>query len=255
MNLHYREFGQGQPLIILHGLFGMSDNWVSLGRQLSDRYRVLIPDLRNHGLSPHHPLHSYPAMADDLAAFMEEHQLVKPVLIGHSMGGKAAMLLACSHPGLISKLMVIDISPKAYDLRHRHLEVLHAMMELDVTTLSSRREAEERISSNDLDPGLVQMVLKNLHREAHGPFAWKINLKAIDDNLDLIAAAVDLPGSFTGPVMVVRGGRSDYIDMDDLLIFKKFFPLASFRTISRAGHWVHTDAAEELLLLIKEFAG
>ncbi|MCX6271764.1 MAG: alpha/beta fold hydrolase [Bacteroidetes bacterium] len=255
MKLFFRAFGQGKPLIILHGLFGMSDNWVSLSQQLSGSFHVFLPDLRNHGRSPHSHVHNYPAMVSDLDEFISENNITKPILIGHSMGGKVAMLYATEYPSPVDKLIVVDISPKRYDLRNQHLDILQTMSGLDFSRVHSRADADSLIRLSVADDRIRLFILKNLYRSTRNTFAWRVNLDAIRENPDLMGADISLPRPFPGPALFIRGGLSDYLSLDDIPIINTYFPDNQVKTIEKAGHWVHADAPEELLQLIRDFCG
>lgn len=255
MNLFFRHFGEGPSLIILHGLYGMSDNWVTLARQMAEKFEVFIPDMRNHGQSPQSPTHSYPAMAEDVLEFMTEHNMEKPIILGHSMGGKVAMLFAMENPELIERLIVIDIAPKSYDLKNVHLDILKAMMSVDFNAIRTRADVEEIINRQITDPRIRLFIQKNLFRRERNTFGWRVNLQAIADNLDLIAEGPELVGVFEKPTLFVRGGLSDYILDEDFPMIRGFFPVSLIRTIENAGHWVHADVPKKLCSLLREFTG
>jgi pimeloyl-ACP methyl ester carboxylesterase len=255
MNLYFRQFGQGQPVIILHGLFGQSDNWVTIGRRIADRFSVFIPDLRNHGQSPHAEMHSYPAMVDDLVEFIEEHAIENPILIGHSMGGKVAMAHALEHPSDVEKLVVIDISPRKYPERLVHIRVITEMMRTDLGSFSSRAEVEKDLAARIHDPRIRMFILKNLYYKMPGKLAWRLNLDAINNSIDQLFDGVTSESQYTGPALFIQGGRSDYIVDEDIPLIKKFFPSALINTIPGASHWVHADAPEELCAILSGFLG
>ncbi|MEI6575037.1 MAG: alpha/beta fold hydrolase [Bacteroidota bacterium] len=253
MTLFFRHYGDGPPLIILHGLYGMSDNWVTMGQRLAGKFCVRIPDLRNHGHSPHSPTHNYPAMADDVREFIAEQGINEAIILGHSMGGKVAMTLAVESPKLISKLIVIDIAPKNYNLRNIHLDILKAMLSVDFKTVSQRNEVEKMISGQVADPRIRLFIQKNLFRRERNAFGWRVNLQAISDNLDFLADSPELHGTFAKPCLFVRGGKSDYIMDEDILMIHKIFPESILKTIPEAGHWVHADAPEALFKILQDF--
>ncbi|HRY32398.1 MAG TPA: alpha/beta fold hydrolase [Bacteroidales bacterium] len=254
MELFFREYGQGQDFIILHGLFGLSDNWVTIARRIGEQFRVFVPDMRNHGQSPHHPVHSYPAMVADIEAFITSRVIRQPVVMGHSMGGKVAMQLALSNPELISRLIVLDISYREYNLRQQHLHMLEAMTSLDLTAVKNRREAEEHVAARIHERRLQQFVLKNLFRNGQ-VFSWRPNLTALEANLDLMAAGIGLQDTYPAPSLFIRGSDSDYLPDEDIPVIRKSFPAAQFQTISGAGHWLHADAPLALCRHIREFTG
>ena len=253
MKLFYREFGVGQPAIILHGLFGQSDNWVTVVRRIADQFHVFVPDLRNHGQSPHTPLHSFPAMADDLAEFIEEHQIENPVLIGHSMGGKVAMTYALENPGKVKKLAIIDISPRKYPERLTHTQVISQMMSIDLEKVTTRGEVEKILDTKISDSRVRMFIMKNLYYKLHGKLAWRLNLEAINQSMDLLFDGIRSESQYKGPALFVRGGNSDYVLDEDIPLIKSMFPEAVIKTISGASHWVHADAPEELCLLLSTF--
>lgn len=255
MNLFYRHFGHGQPVIILHGLFGQSDNWVTIGRRIADRFSVFIPDMRNHGQSPHSPMHSYPAMVDDLTDFIETHNIENPIIMGHSMGGKTAMAYALENPEKVEKLVVIDISPRKYPERLVHTRVITEMMRTDLNKAASRAEVEKDIAGRIFDPRIRMFILKNLYYKMPGQLAWRLNLDAINNSIDQLFDGVTGEHSYKGPALFIQGGRSDYIVDEDIPLIRKFFPNAAIKTIPGASHWVHADAPEELCKILSEFLG
>jgi pimeloyl-ACP methyl ester carboxylesterase len=253
MKLFFREFGNGQPVIILHGLFGQSDNWVTVGRKIADQFHVYIPDQRNHGQSPHTLLHSFPAMADDLAEFIEEHNIENPILIGHSMGGKVAMTYALENPEKVSKLVIIDISPRRYPERLMHTDVITQMMNIDLETVTTRTEVEKILDSRVPDARIRMFILKNLYYKIHGKLAWRLNLEAINQSMDRLFEGLSSENQYQGPTLFIRGGASDYITDQDIPLIESMFPRAVIKTISGASHWVHADAPEELCFLLSGF--
>jgi esterase len=253
MKLFYREFGKGQPAIILHGLFGQSDNWVTMGRRIADHFHVYIPDQRNHGQSPHTPVQSFPAMSDDLSEFIDEHDIKNPVLIGHSMGGKVAMAYTLENPQDVSKLAVIDISPRKYPERVTHTQVISQMLGIDLEKVTSRGEVEKFIDSHITDTRIRMFIMKNLYYKLHGKLAWRLNLDAINQSMDLLFDAVRSENQYKGPTLFIRGGKSDYVTDADIPLIKSMFPETVIKTISGASHWVHADAPEELCNLLSDF--
>lgn len=253
MNLFYREYGSGQPAIILHGLYGQSDNWVTVGRRIADKFHVYIPDQRNHGKSPHAALHSFPAMADDLAQFIEDHKIENPVLIGHSMGGKVAMTYALDNPGKVKKLVVVDISPRKYPERLIHTKIISEMLSVDLENVTTRTEVDRILESRITDARVRMFILKNLYYKLHGKLAWRLNLEAINQSMDLIFDGIRSENQYEGPTLFIRGGRSDYILDSDIPLITSLFPEALIKTISGATHWLHAEAPKELCALLSEF--
>ncbi|MFZ2898477.1 MAG: alpha/beta fold hydrolase [Saprospiraceae bacterium] len=251
MDLHHKIFGQGYPLIILHGLFGTLDNWQTVGRMLSEDYQVFLIDQRNHGRSPHIPEHNYQALADDLGFFMEFNWIQKTHLIGHSMGGKTAMQFALQHPEKVDKLVVVDIGPKAYTGGHEG--IFHALRALDLSTVKEREDAEKHLGQYITDDGVLQFLMKNLSRSKDGAYHWKINLPVLYDHYQEIIGPVKSDHPYEGPVLFIRGARSHYIVDDDWSDIHDMFPHAQLATVPDAGHWVHAEAPEELLQLVRNF--
>jgi pimeloyl-ACP methyl ester carboxylesterase len=238
MELFYRQSGTGQPLIVLHGLFGISDNWTSLGKQLSEHFSVYLIDLRNHGQSPHSEEFSYAAMSNDLLEFIQMHQLENVLLMGHSMGGKVAMLFASQYPELLEKLIVVDIGPKP--LPPHHDAILAAMLSLDLDKISSRKEADEQLASQMPDFGMRQFILKNLYWK-EDKLAWRMNLPVISRKVNNVCEALPPTASFSKPTLFIRGALSNYILDSDWDAILSQFPSAALATIPQAGHWVHAE--------------
>lgn len=255
MRLFFREYGQGEPIIILHGLFGLSDNWVTIARRIAEKFHVFIPDQRNHGQSPHSDTFNYFALTTDLQEFIEEHQLENPVLIGHSMGGKVAMQFALDGPEMVKKLVVIDIGPGSYPIRSMHMDMISTMFSVDLSKTSSRSEIEKIIAKKIEDERTRLFIMKNLYRINPKTLVWRPNLKAIVANLEDISGQVAGGGKFKKPTLFIKGGRSDYIsDKDEGLIYK-LFPIAEIKTIEKAGHWVHADTPNALCRVLSNFLG
>jgi len=250
MELFSREFGTGSPVLILHGLFGFSDNWQTIAKGLSENHLVVTPDLRNHGRSPHLDTHSYPEMAEDLRVFMEEHWMFSANVIGHSMGGKVAMQLALTHPDMVERLVVVDIDPgQAED---NHSSIFRALLGMDLSKMATRTEIETYLSEHIDDRGTLQFLLKNITRTDEGTFTWKMNLPVLWNHYnDILAPVTGEP--FDKPALFIRGSRSDYIKPTESALIKSLFPLAEIVTIEDAGHWVHADKPNELLRVLKEF--
>lgn len=249
MELHYRNMGEGQALIILHGVFGTSDNWQTFAKQLTNEYQVFLLDQRNHGLSPHSDEFDYHVMAEDLREFIDAHQLKNPVVLGHSMGGKVAMFFATKYPEKFDKLIVVDIAPRAYPVHHQ--KILEALGAVKIDELSNRKEAEDQMKPIIADAGIRQFLLKNLKREDNDRFSWKLNLPVISRNIERIGEPVDDRQTVEKPVLFVGGEKSDYIREEDHTLIQEIFPQARIVTIPGAGHWVH---AEQPKLLLEEVA-
>ena len=254
MQLNYKTYGEGFPLVILHGLFGNLDNWSTIARRWAEDYRVILVDLRNHGRSPHADEMTYPLMAEDLAAFLEEQGVDLGGLRVLSMGGKVAMQTALSYPTLVEKLVVVDMAPRPYGRGHD--DVFAALHALDPASLQDRREAEEQMKPHMEDAGVRMFLLKNLARDGEEGFRWRMNLKVLDrDYENLIAPVGTLGQDFPRPALFVRGGKSGYVKDADIDGIRYLFPAATIETVAGAGHWVHAEAPEELYGLVRGFLG
>lgn len=247
MELNYKQYGEhGPDFLILHGLFGSLDNWTGLARQIADRgYRVWTPDLRNHGKSPHNPVHTYEAMADDLISFMEQHDLAKIHLLGHSMGGKVALAFSQAYPQLLRSCIVADIAPKAYPRGHD--DIFDAIFHVPLPQLENRAQAEkilrEKLNSNTL----VFFLLKNLERKDDNTFAWKMNVSTLWEEYEKIRGEVKLSVTLPIPFLLIKGEHSDYVTTDDEQQMLAHFPTMRAVTIPDAGHWVHAENASAFL--------
>ena len=250
MKLYYRESGQGQPLILLHGIFGSSDNWFTQAKMLSENYHTYSLDLRNHGHSPHDDEFDYPSMVADVLAFIDTHQIKDPVLIGHSMGGKVAMNLAVAHPDKLKKLIVVDIAPKAYDMKH--YAILEGLQAIPIDTITSRAEADEALAAFIDDADVRQFLLKNLQRKTEGGFKWKLNLPVIAGNIEKVGSELQFKGQFGGPTLFVRGARSNYVREDDLPGIREVFPAAEMVSLD-TGHWLPAEKPVEFVALVKDW--
>src|SRR5688500_18073479 len=235
MKLFSREYGQGKPFIILHGLFGSSDNCLTQAKLLATSYKVYTLDLRNHGQSPHDDAFDYKAMVQDLDEFMEEYQIRDSVLLGHSMGGKVAMNLALAHPDKLQKLIVVDIAPKPYNMEdYIFLKGLNAIQLDKVTT---RQDTDDALAHYVDDGDVRQLLLKKLQRKPEVSFKWKLNLPAMTRNILNIWKPLQVEGKFMMPNLFIRGSRSNYIKDHDFDRIRQIFPAAEFETLD-AGHWV-----------------
>lgn len=252
MKLNYRKYGQGQPLIILHGLFGMSDNWVTLGKRFADNFEVFIIDQRNHGLSPHSNIFNYYVMAYDLAEFIDDHNIEKPIILGHSMGGKTAMLYSLENKEKVSKLIVADISPRKYELHH--INIIKAMQAVDFGKVKSRKDVEEQLEEEISSYKIRHIIMKNIYRVENEQLAWKININSIAENIDSIFAEINHKNAFPKPTLFVKGGLSDYIiEETDIPIIEKLFPNYQLKTIENASHWLHAETPEAFYQIIIDF--
>jgi pimeloyl-ACP methyl ester carboxylesterase len=257
VSLHHVDLGGAgrPPLVILHGLLGSSRNWQTAGRGLAAHFHVFALDARNHGRSPHHAAMDYPAMAADVLAWLEARDMTSVTLLGHSMGGKTAMLLACRHPEKVGRLVVVDIASKNYQWAE-HRSEFAAMNELELAGLSSRGEAEQRFESRVPDLGLRKFLVTNIERDGNGPWRWVINLPVLTGALPAMERDSLVAGDrFAGPALFLAGGRSRYVLPADHARIQSHFPAARIEVIAEAGHNPHLDRRDEFVRRVVEFAG
>ena len=250
MKLFYRESGQGPSLIILHGLFGSSDNWYGLSKEFSAHFRVFVPDQRNHGLSPHSADMNYPLMVEDLKEFIDTHHIQAPVIMGHSMGGKVAMNFAMKYPDSLSRLIVVDIAPKAYPVHHE--AILKGLKAIDPDGLTSRQQADDMLRKYVPDPAVRQFLLKNLARNERQEFIWRPHIAALDTHIEEMGEDLNYSGQFSKPTLFIKGSRSDYILEEDKERILRLFPGAVLTTLP-AGHWVQAESPREFVQAVYHF--
>jgi len=252
MELNYKKYGEtGQDLIILHGLFGMLDNWHTLAVRFGNDFQTWTIDQRNHGKSPHSDDIDYNILAEDIFDFCEQHDIKQPVVLGHSMGGKAAMQFALNYPDRISKLIVVDIAPKQYPA-DGHDVYIDALEELDLNKIKSRKDADEALMSKVPQEGVRQFLLKNLTREGDG-YILKMNLESLAKNYPKLAANISITGQFEKDTLFINGGNSRYILENDKPNIQNIFPKAQFVTIPGVGHWVHAEAPDAFYEAVVKF--
>ncbi|MGM0376039.1 MAG: alpha/beta fold hydrolase [Bacteroidota bacterium] len=265
MKLFYREKGTGnRPLIIIHGLYGASDNWMSVARSFEDDFRVIIVDQRNHGKSPHSEEQTYEAMVNDLLELMQSLNLEKAILLGHSMGGKTAMRFCLEHPEKVEKLIVADIAPKSYDsfsnyaeVTADHQKIIETLVSLDPAKYEDRNEIDKALKPSFPSKQLRAFMMKNLERTKDGHYEWKINLQALKNNIaNIMNGFSDLspnPPQQLPQSIFIKGEKSPYINEDDHLVINKFFPGAQIVTIPDSGHWIHAEQPELFIKTVKYF--
>ncbi|WP_026914178.1 alpha/beta fold hydrolase [Christiangramia portivictoriae] len=252
MKLHSVILGEGQPLLILHGFLGMSDNWKTLGKKFADDgFQVHLIDQRNHGKSPHSDEFSYSSMAQDIVEYCGQHGLKDIYLMGHSMGGKTAMLTACENEELVKKLVVVDIAPKYYAPHHQ--QILKGLTALDQAQLSSRGDAEDFLGAYIKEPGVKLFLLKNLYWKTREKLSLRMNLDVLKDKINNLGEALYSGAMYKGPVLFIDGEKSDYITEADQQLIKEHFPEAEVSTISGAGHWVHAENMKDFYVRVSEF--
>ncbi len=252
MLLNYQEYGQGRPIIILHGLFGSSRNWQGIARALAENHRVITPDLRNHGQSFHEDSMSYIDMADDIITLCDHLDLSDCVLMGHSMGGKVAMTIALIHPEQFSALIIADIAP--FDYEHSFHDLVEAMKNMDLKKLKSRVEAETELKKMSYDINTIQFILQNLIR-VDGNFSWRINLEIISTSLTSLS---QFPKNLKNkschmPSLFLGGSESNYVQSSHNAAIYHHFPAAEITMIDGAGHWLHAEKPNEFLKEVKTF--
>lgn len=251
MDLNYKKYGEGQPFIILHGLFGSADNWHTQANKLGNYFEVYVIDQRNHGGSGWSDEFSYDLMAEDLHEFVVKHKLENFILMGHSMGGKTAMRFAQLYPQFIDKLISVDMGVKEYTSSHE--QIIEGLKSIDLENTSSRKEADSQLAKYVSNKTVRQFLLKNLHREGKDSFSWKINLPVLEEKYTEIIGALPIEEVLID-TLFINGGQSGYILEEDHEDIKKTFPLASFYTIEQAGHWIHAEAPEEFLEKVLGFS-
>ncbi len=250
--LHSNISGEGKPFIFLHGFLGMGDNWKTLGNDFSENgYEVHLIDQRNHGRSFHDANFSYEVMAEDLKHYCDQHGLKNIVLLGHSMGGKTAMVFAAKYHEMVTKLIIADIAPKYYPQHHQ--DILKGLSALNFKEMESREDADAQLEKYVSHPSVRQFLLKNLYRKTKEEFALRINLPVLIENIEEVGIALDENLSYSGETLFLRGEKSGYIeDMDEIAI-KKQFSHSEIKTVSKAGHWLHAENPKEFYKLVIEF--
>ena len=251
MKLFYRKYGAGPPLIILHGLYGSSDNWVTIAKNISNHCTVYLPDQRNHGNSPHDDRHDYESMSEDIFELVTDLGLKKFTLAGHSMGGKAAMMFASKWPDMLDGMLIADVSPFTDDrrrtaARYENLTILKAILGTDLSKASSRNEVETALERHIQSEKVRELIMKSLRRNDSNNFEWKLNAGALLNNLDKIVDGV--PFQKVGnqqimgfPVIFLKGENSDYIKAGELTDITRIFKAAELKIIKNAGHWLQAD--------------
>ena len=258
MTLHARHLScagnaNAPHLVILHGLLGSSDNWQTLGKRYAETHHVWMLDARNHGRSPHDPIHSYDVMAQDVVDFLDTQGLEKVRLLGHSMGGKTVLLLSQQHPDRIEKFIVADIAARAYTPHHG--PIFEALMGTSPNTATSREDIQSALAhALENDPVLVPFLMKGLHRKKEGGFAWRFNVPVLQDTLNDVVGHIDL-GLNTLPALFIRGSESDYVADEDLELLEEHFLHMDHHTIQGAGHWLHAQAPDEFFEVTADFLG
>ena len=243
MTLNFKKLGSGQPLIVLHGLFGSLDNWMTLAKAWSENFEVYLVDQRNHGQSFHSDDFSYPIMAEDLSNLIEKEGIVDPIILGHSMGGKTAMEFAIKNSEMLQKLIIVDIAPVKYKVHH--YAIIDALERVDLNSIKSRNEADNQLSETIKEIGTRQFLLKNLFWREKEKLDWRFNLKILKKEILPISEFDVSAGSFEKPTLFIKGSNSDYITMDYANRIGDKFPNYELDIIEGAGHWVHAEKMKE----------
>ena len=252
MKLYSNVIGEGKAFLILHGFLGMGDNWKTLGKQFADDgFEVHLIDQRNHGKSPHSEDFSYELMAEDLAEYCNSHNLKDVILLGHSMGGKTAMLFSCLHPEFVEKLVVVDIAPKYYAPHHQ--QILKGLTALDEANITSRGDAEDFLKKYIPETGVRLFLLKNLYWKTKEKLSLRLNLSALIDNIDEVGLALNPDQKFEKSTVFIRGLNSDYIQKSDFGLIEEHFPASEIIEITGAGHWVHAEKMKEFYTAVSNF--
>lgn len=264
IKMFHRIYGEGEPLIILHGLYGSSDNWVTVARNLEKDFKVYLPDLRNHGQSSHTEEHNYSLMCDDLLAFMNREHIYNANIIGHSMGGKVAMAFTAYNPERVKRLIIADISPRTYNYSEYeneeitgHIKILNTLSSIDLNEIKERNDVERILLKELQSKHLASFLLKNLQRTNSKTFSWKININVLRESLPMVMMGLENEemqlNFYNGPVLFIKGGNSRYIQENDEIIIKSYFKKASIITIEGASHWIHADKPDQFISTIRDF--
>lgn len=250
MKLFFKKIGEGSPLLIVHGLFGSADNWGTLAKKLALSHTVYLIDLRNHGRSPHSELMNYDLMADDLFELINEEKIDKPILLGHSMGGKAALEFSEKYPNILQKLIIADIGIKAYPMHHDI--ILKGLQNVNLDKINTRQNAQLALSEFVKEIGIQQFLLKNLYWIEKGKLAWRMNLSSITKNIHEVLKEITIKNNHL-PTLFLRGELSSYIVEGDYPELLKKFPNSEIKTIKDAGHWLHAENPKDFLEEVVNF--
>jgi len=249
--LHSLIIGKGKPLIIAHGFFGMGDNWKTLAKRFSTDYEVHLIDQRNHGRSFHSDDFNYDLLIEDLLFYMQHHNLQDVTLLGHSMGGKMAMLFAVTYPYYLDKLIIVDIAPKYYEPHHTF--ILEALNSIDFEKITTRRQVADILHQHIDDAGVIQFLLKNVYWKSKTQLALRFNLESLTENSNEVGEALPSFTDFDKPTLFLKGDRSGYINVDDDLLIKAHFPNSEIITVKNSGHWLHADNPEAFYDIVSHF--
>jgi esterase len=264
MELFYRDIGSGEPIIILHGLYGSSDNWISVGRLLSAKFRVILVDQRNHGRSPHSPDHTYLLLAQDLFELFEKLEVSNATIIGHSMGGKTAIQFAALFPSSVKSLVVVDILPTSYrsadsvsfNQENVHRSILTALSLLKPEQMKTREEIDNSLATSVSDKMVRQFLLKSIKRDENGVFRWILNIEGLTQNINALMDRVyfdEMPKGIEVPTLFIKGEYSDYVNMDGIMQMGEFFSNYRVEVVENAGHWLHAENPNDFMRVLNNF--
>ena len=250
MKLHFKKLGTGSPLLIVHGLFGSADNWGSLAKKFALKHTVYLIDLRNHGRSPHSSTMNYDCMADDIYELITDEFIKNPILLGHSMGGKAALEFVKKYPKTLHKLIVADIGIKSYPMHHDL--IIKGLQNIDLRTVKSRGEATKSLNIYVKEIGIQQFLLKNLYCVEKGKLGWRMNLSSIVDDIYEILREIDIKKSNI-ETLFIRGEKSNYIVEEDFESILNIFSNSKIETVLNAGHWLHAENPISFFKKVNDF--
>ncbi len=252
VELNTRVMGEGEPLLLLHGLFGAGGNWATLAKRWSGHRQVVLADARNHGASPHVPEHDYPAMVADTLQLLDRLGIARCDLLGHSMGGKTAMLFALKYPERVRRLVVADMAPVGYS--HTHAPYIDAMLAVDLASVASRQDVDLALRTAVPEAGLRQFLLTNLVRDADG-FRWRLNLPVLRESMSSLIG-YDVLGAddrFEGESLFIHGAQSDYVSEAHRTVIRRHFPAARIEALAGAGHWLHAEQPDAFFSAVEQF--
>ena len=257
MNLFYREFGQGQPMIILHGLLGNSDNWVRFAKYFAEKlsFKVIVPDLRNHGNSPHDKEFSLNSMSADIIELMKKLTIENPIILGHSLGGKIILNTLKNNPALFKAIIIADMGLRSYSPNYANLKLIELMLYSDLSKYSSRKQVEDFLIKEIYDEKLRMLVLKNIYWKNSYTLDWKLNIESIYNFYPELLKSISVNNNISTPTIFLKGEKSDYINEEDELLIQKIFNNFSIKTIKNAGHWLHVDNPLDFNKSVEEFVG
>ncbi|MDD3737674.1 MAG: alpha/beta fold hydrolase [Lentimicrobiaceae bacterium] len=252
MDLFFRKYGSGQNIIILHGLFGQSDNWIPVARLLEKNFTVWLPDLRNHGQSPHSDEFNYSVIAHDVCQFVSKHNITDFVIVGHSMGGKAALKISADNICPVKAQIIIDIAPKQYQVSEYHLNILKCMQNLDLDELKYISNVEKELKRLQFDDFTINLIIKNL-KYVDKKLVFKLDVESIYNNISNITAPIIANKPIETKTLFIKADESDYIKAEDFALIKESYVNAELRIIASSDHYVHVRKPVELSSLISEW--